>query len=66
MKPASKLAALVLVLLSVLHVLRLIFRFRIVIGPLEVPQGASKLGAVVPALLGLLVWRESLSHGDRP
>lgn len=59
MKPASRLAALLLFLVAVVHLLRLAFQVEVVAGGTLIPMWLSVIGCLVPAALALGVWRES-------
>jgi len=59
MKPASLVAAIVLDLVAVAHVLRLAFRTEVLVGGWVVPMWVSGLGFVVATVLSLLVLREA-------
>lgn len=59
MKPFTSLAILFLALIALVHLYRLVYPFAVVIAGMAVPQWASLVGVAVPALLALMVWRES-------
>jgi hypothetical protein len=59
MKPFTTLAALVLALFAVVHLLRLIRGVEIVVGGHTMPLWASAVAAAVAGGLALMVWRES-------
>jgi len=59
MKPGSILAILLLTLVAIAHLLRLVFGLDISVGEWDVPQWVSVGGAVVPAAIAIMLWRES-------
>jgi hypothetical protein len=59
MKPFTSLAILFFALIALVHLYRLVRPFGVTVGSMAVPQWASVIGALVPALLALMVWRES-------
>ncbi len=59
MKPASLVAAIVLALVAVAHVLRLVFHTEVVVGGTVIPMWVSGGGCVVAAALSVLVLREA-------
>jgi hypothetical protein len=58
MKPAAGLSVLLLSLVSVAHLLRLLYRVEIVAGGRAIPMWASVPGALVSAALAGWLWRE--------
>jgi Na+/proline symporter len=59
MKPASFLAVLLLALIAIAHLLRLVFRVEVTVDGVSIPLWASVIACVVPALIALMLWRES-------
>jgi hypothetical protein len=59
MKPFTTLAAVIFVLIALIHLYRLIQGFEVVVGGTRVPQWASLPGLIVAAGLALMLWRES-------
>jgi hypothetical protein len=59
MKPASLLAAILLDIVAVLHVLRLAFHTEVIVGGTAIPMWISGVGALAPAILSVLVLREA-------
>jgi len=59
MKPGSMLAILLLSLVAIAHLLRLVNGLDITVGGWDVPQWVSVGGAIVPAAIAFLLWRES-------
>jgi hypothetical protein len=64
MKPIYLVTGIFLVLVSSLHLLRLIFHIAVTIGGYEIPFWLSLFGMFFPAALALLLWREA--KGARP
>jgi len=58
-KPFTTFAIVVFSLVAVLHVLRLMFRWEVVINGLVMPMWVSVVGIIVAGGLALLVWREA-------
>ena len=59
MKPFTTIAIVIFSLVAVLHVLRLMFRWEVVINGLLMPMWVSVVGIIVAGGLALLVWREA-------
>ena len=59
MKPFTSLAILFFALVALVHLYRLVRPFAVTVAGMAVPQWVSLVGAIVPALLALMVWRES-------
>jgi hypothetical protein len=59
MRPASLMAAIILDIVAVAHVLRLAFHTEVIIGGTVIPMWVSAIGCVVPAILSILVLREA-------
>lgn len=59
MKPFTRIAAVVFSLVSLGHLLRLIFHLEVVIGGWPLPFWVSLVGTVVPGLLAGMLWREA-------
>lgn len=57
MKPAPFLAMILLGLVSLAHLLRLLFRVEIVAGGVPVPMWVSVFGFLVPGALAAALWR---------
>lgn len=60
-KPFTTVAAVVFLVMAIVHVYRLIVPFAVTIGGASVPMWVSALAAVVTAGLSAMVWRESRS-----
>jgi ABC-type Fe3+ transport system permease subunit len=59
MKPFTTIAIVIFSLVAVLHVLRLMFRWEVVINGLVMPMWVSVVGIIVAGGLAVLVWREA-------
>ncbi len=58
-RPITTIAAVVFFGVALLHVYRLFTQFQIIIGSHTIPLWWSYFGAVIPALLSILLLRES-------
>ncbi len=58
----ARLAIILFALVSIAHLLRLIYTVNITIGGWDAPQWISLFGFVVPGLIAWLLWRESNGH----
>jgi hypothetical protein len=58
MKPFTLIAVVVFVLVAVMHVLRLLLDWYVVVAGVSIPMWVSVLGLVVAGGLALMVWRE--------
>ncbi len=58
MKPATRLAFIVLNIIALLHALRLVFELPITVGRVAIPAWFSFVGAIFFAVLAAGVWRE--------
>jgi hypothetical protein len=59
MKPATAVAAVLLLLIAVAHVLRLIYGWQVTVADRLVPMWVSGVGLVIAATLAVLLWREA-------
>jgi hypothetical protein len=59
MKPASTIAAVLLLGVAVFHVLRLVYGWQVTVAGDVVPMWVSIVGLVVAGALSALLWRES-------
>ncbi len=66
MKPFTTAAVVVFVLVAVLHLARIVLGWHVIIGDsvmavggTSIPMWVSYLGAVIPAVLAVMVWREA-------
>ena len=58
-KPFTMIAALIFFAVALLHVYRIFTHFQVVLGSHEIPLWVSYFGAVIPALIAILLLRES-------
>ena len=58
-KPFTTIAIVIFSLVAVLHVLRLIFGWEVVINGLVMPMWVSVVGIIVAGGLAVMVWREA-------
>lgn len=65
MKPFTAVAVLVFSLISLLHLLRLIFQGDILFNGIVVPIWLSLFGFILPGFLAFMLWRESKQTGKR-
>jgi hypothetical protein len=66
MKPFTTAAIVVFTLVAILHVTRIIMGWKVIIGQevmalggTAIPMWVSYLGAIIPTVLAVMVWRES-------
>jgi len=59
MKPFTTLAAVIFAIMALAHLYRLLRPFELVIGGWTAPLWISFVGVAVPALLAIMLWRES-------
>jgi len=59
MKPASLVAAILLGIVSIAHILRLVYHTEVIVGGRMVPMWVSTLGCVAAGALSILVFREA-------
>jgi membrane protein CcdC involved in cytochrome C biogenesis len=59
MKRGSILAVILLSLVSIAHLLRLVFGVELQANGVEIPLWLSALGFLVPGSIALMLWRES-------
>lgn len=66
MKPFTAAAVVVFVIVAALHLVRIALGWHVIIGDsvmavggTSIPMWVSYLGAVIPAVLAVMVWRES-------
>ena len=65
MKPFTMIAAAVLALVAIVHLLRLIADWEVVVNGFVVPVWFSAPGLIVAAGLAIMVWREARGGGVR-
>jgi lipopolysaccharide export LptBFGC system permease protein LptF len=58
MKPATTIAVVFLILISIAQLLRFIFQVHIIAGGITIPLWASLPASIVFACLAVMVWRE--------
>jgi len=58
-KPFTMIAALVFFAIGLVHVYRIFTHFQVIIGSHEIPLWVSYFGVVIPALIAILLLRES-------
>jgi len=59
MKPASFVAAILLGIVSIMHILRLVFHTEVIVGERALPMWVSVVGCVAAGALSILVYREA-------
>jgi hypothetical protein len=59
MKPFTKIAIAVFSLVAVLHLLRVIFGWEVIISGIVIPLWISVAGFIIAAGLAVLLWREA-------
>jgi len=59
MKPATTIAAILLMLISAGHLLRLIFQVEITANGIPVPMWPSITGCIIPFVFAIFIWREN-------
>ena len=63
MRPFSRIAAIIFGIIGLLHLLRLITKFPVVLGNYELPLWLSGAGLVVAIVLCIGLWKESNNNG---
>ncbi|WP_341632807.1 hypothetical protein [Sphingomonas agri] len=58
-RPFTWTASAIFALVALIHLYRMLTHFRVVIGSLVIPQWASILGFVIPAILSWMLCREA-------
>ena len=59
MKPFATLAVIIFALIALVHLVRLIRPFEVVVHNFVVPQWMSAVGLVVAGTMAVMLWRES-------
>jgi hypothetical protein len=59
MKPVSTIVVIFLLLISVMHLLRILFEFQVTVAGAVIPMWISLAGCIFTALLAGLLWHES-------
>lgn len=60
-RPVTFIAALIFFCMALVHVYRLFTHFQLILGSHTIPLWVSYFGVVIPALIGILLLRESRS-----
>lgn len=60
-KPFTLIAALIFLAMALLHAYRLMTHFQVIFGSHTIPQWASWVGLIVPAILSWMLFKESKS-----
>jgi len=58
MKPFTVIAIVVFALVSLLHLLRYVLGWEVVVNAVAIPMWVSVLGLVIPGVLAFMLWRE--------
>jgi len=61
MKLVTRIVVLLLSAISIQHLLRLIFRWEVIVNGIKIRLWLSIIGFIVPAVLAVLLWLESKS-----
>jgi membrane protein implicated in regulation of membrane protease activity len=59
MKPATTIVTIFLILVSIAHLLRLIFQVKVMANTVEIPMWMSAVACIVTAVLAAWLWREN-------
>ena len=59
MKPFTTIAAVFFTIVAILHLLRLLQGWEIIVNGIQIPMWVSVFGCVIPAGLALILWREA-------
>jgi hypothetical protein len=59
MKPIATIVVIILIVISMAHLLKLIFQVEIIAAGFHFPVWLSIFGFIVPLVLALLLWREN-------
>jgi hypothetical protein len=59
MKPFAAIAAVIFSILSLAHLLRLIFHWEVIVNGFVIPQGVSVPACVLSGALAFMLWREA-------
>ena len=59
MKPFTSLAILFFALIGLVHLLRLVMHWTVVVNGMAVPLSASAIALVIAATLSIMLWREN-------
>jgi hypothetical protein len=58
-KPFTKIGATIFGIVALIHFLRLVFHFSLIIGEYPVPVWANVIGLLIAGLLAGMLWREA-------
>jgi hypothetical protein len=59
MKPFTTIASVFFSIVAILHLLRLLLGWEIIVDGMHIPMWVSVLGCVIPAILAFMLWREA-------
>jgi hypothetical protein len=59
MKPFTTIASVFFIIVALLHLLRLLQGWEIIINGMHLPLWVSVFGCVIPAVLAYILWREA-------
>ena len=59
MKPFTTIASVFFTIVAILHLLRLLQGWEIIVDGMHIPMWVSVLGCVIPAILAFMLWREA-------
>ena len=59
MKRVTRIVVLLLAAISIQHLLRLIFRWEVIVNGITIKLWLSIIGCIVPAVLAVLLWLEN-------
>jgi len=59
MKPAKTITVIFLLLVSIIHLIRLILQWKVTVNAAEIPSWMSAVACIVTAVLAAWLWREN-------
>jgi hypothetical protein len=59
MKPFTTIASFFFSIVAILHLLRLLQGWEIIVSGIHIPMWVSVLGCAIPAILAFMLWREA-------
>jgi hypothetical protein len=59
MKPFTTIASVFFTIVAILHLLRLLQGWEIIVNRIHIPMWVSVFGCVIPALLAFMLWKEA-------
>lgn len=62
MKPATTIVMIIMIIVSIAHLLRIIFQVKIMANDMNIPIWASIPGFILPTILAAMMWRENNKH----